>query len=357
MPPLHALVDYDTHFRALCQLEAEFSSEHFQQARIYHEFLFKPDFSSWSASEFRSFVHQHTECTGNTDTWRLADDSEFISRFYFPGNVLCEEFDRLAERGRRILCGFDSSRSSDDKPEGFEFESEKIDWLKLLHEHGRHCPTDRLQTKWRWWNSDGHPLASMSDVELHAFRSDYSETPTGSFPSHPIVSSLQQDVFRASAELIRLFLDSPLVTQADYWEPGFPTIYLPDLGGDAKDVCSFAPSCGSCHSVYPATDEAEDANLVENEFLLRWGQRECKFGNTTVFRFLKTLWHRIGKYVSHSDLTDEVWGLDDVEANTIHKTASKLRRALNQAGIREFRVVASDGHYRLDKCAIRSCQE
>jgi DNA-binding response OmpR family regulator len=83
-------------------------------------------------------------------------------------------------------------------------------------------------------------------------------------------------------------------------------------------------------------------------FCVRYAGRELPLGNTREFALLERLAHKPKHFVSYSDLSDDVWGRDDVETNTIQRTVSNLRRKLRQSGMESIIIDGrTRGHYAL----------
>jgi 7-cyano-7-deazaguanine synthase in queuosine biosynthesis len=97
-----------------------------------------------------------------------------------------------------------------------------------------------------------------------------------------------------------------------------------------------------------ADDSRPALRVVDDEFAVRCGLRECFLGNTKEFDLVRLLAKRLGRYFSHQDLLKAVWPDTVVEIGTLYKTAGNARRRLADNGITEFTIDGSQkGHYAL----------
>ena len=82
-------------------------------------------------------------------------------------------------------------------------------------------------------------------------------------------------------------------------------------------------------------------------FEARFRGKSCRLGNTLEFRLLERLNQQPNRYVSHNDLSNDVWGDDQTTKNSIQRVVCNVRRKLGGDGL----AVRIDGsqrlHYRL----------
>ncbi len=103
----------------------------------------------------------------------------------------------------------------------------------------------------------------------------------------------------------------------------------------------------------PGTTPGAHARLAslidEGRFLVRWNGRECRLGQTVLFRLFRRLATSHDCYLAHEDLLDEVWGTTNRGSSAIRMAVWELRRKLKAAGMEDLaRAIASDtGHYGL----------
>lgn len=93
--------------------------------------------------------------------------------------------------------------------------------------------------------------------------------------------------------------------------------------------------------------ECDKTPVADREkFSVRYKGMECVLGHTREFLLVERLMRRVGIYVSIGTLSDDVWGDDGVQKNTIQRTASNLRRKLRESGLEAIGIDGSNkGHY------------
>ena len=96
---------------------------------------------------------------------------------------------------------------------------------------------------------------------------------------------------------------------------------------------------------------AKLANLVDDgQFAVRWNGRQCRLGQSVLFRLFRRLAMSLDDYVSYEALLDEVWGTTNRASSTVRNAARRLRRRLEAAGMEEVaRAIdgSNPGHYGL----------
>jgi DNA-binding response OmpR family regulator len=97
-------------------------------------------------------------------------------------------------------------------------------------------------------------------------------------------------------------------------------------------------------------DEPTPLELVvdDSTFEARLGKKSCFLGSSIEYRLLSYLHANRRRFVSVTELMDEVWEDDQTRLNTIQKTVCNLRRRLEQAGFSAAQIDGSQqGYYRL----------
>lgn len=92
------------------------------------------------------------------------------------------------------------------------------------------------------------------------------------------------------------------------------------------------------------------ASLIDDDrFLIRWNGRECRLGQTVVFRLFRRLATSHDRYVAHEDLLEEVWGTTSRTTGTVRTAVWDLRRKLKTAGMKDLAdaIDGDAGHYGL----------
>ncbi|HWL09931.1 MAG TPA: helix-turn-helix domain-containing protein [Planctomicrobium sp.] len=113
----------------------------------------------------------------------------------------------------------------------------------------------------------------------------------------------------------------------------------------------------SLHNRPPASRFGEPHRPLADRttFSIVWQGKSCFLGNGLPFRFFEKIARRPGRYCSHKDLLDDIWGQGQIRAKaSIRNVVKRLRDKLTTDGMQELaeaidgRVV---GHYvlRLDR--------
>ena len=117
-------------------------------------------------------------------------------------------------------------------------------------------------------------------------------------------------------------------------------------------ACGRDPRRGSASATaaHPgASTDADDQRFIVDPALFeaRFRGKSCRLGNTLEFRLLERLNQQPNRYVSHNDLSNDVWGDDQTTKNSIQRVVCNVRRKLGGDGL----AVRIDGsqrlHYRL----------
>jgi len=111
----------------------------------------------------------------------------------------------------------------------------------------------------------------------------------------------------------------------------------------------FTPRCGEPHC--PIADGTT--------FAIVWQDKSCFLGSGLLFRFFEKIASRPGRYCSHKDLLDNVWGEGQVRARaSIRNVAKRLRDKLTANDMQELAeaidgsVVGNQGGYRKERDAF-----
>lgn len=83
-------------------------------------------------------------------------------------------------------------------------------------------------------------------------------------------------------------------------------------------------------------------------FSVRFDGKECELGNTREFALFARLIRSPGIYLSTQTLSDDVWGSEGAQKNTIQRTISNLRRKLSKQGMRIAIDGRNKGHYKIN---------
>ena len=166
-------------------------------------------------------------------------------------------------------------------------------------------------------------------------------------PIYPITESLQHDVFRSSAEAIKVWLGMDDVVRVGDW-PERPPVYLPppqtqqDVAESERVVASSEPQIASPAPAGPKL-------LIDPEtFTAVYNGTKCELGNNKHFDVLKRLNQRPGAFVNIRSLIDDVWKDEDTEKGTVQRTVSDLRKKLTETFGTKIEIDgAQKDHYRL----------
>jgi hypothetical protein len=101
----------------------------------------------------------------------------------------------------------------------------------------------------------------------------------------------------------------------------------------------------ACEDSQPGNVADPSAFIIDfSTFSVRWRGMECPLGNTKPFQVLVRLAKRPGKFVAVRALTDDVWGVDTPEKNTVQKTVGTLRKKLEDAGMGDLILPETDNY-------------
>ncbi len=98
----------------------------------------------------------------------------------------------------------------------------------------------------------------------------------------------------------------------------------------------------------PMPQRCQELMVDLDRLEVRCGARSCFLGSGMEFRLVQRLIRAKGKYLRIATLGDDVWGDAGVRKNTVQRTASNLRRRLQEAGLADFKIDGQEpDHYRL----------
>lgn len=83
-------------------------------------------------------------------------------------------------------------------------------------------------------------------------------------------------------------------------------------------------------------------------FNVFWKNSPCSLGNTLLFLFFKRLAESPNRYVSDSELLEEVWGGEERKPSTIRGIAKRLRDKFKESGLEQLAKAidgSTPGHY------------
>jgi hypothetical protein len=201
---------YDAACRELAQLGEEF--EYAAALPLDHQ-LISPLDGPWTPEKWASFILANTHSGGDRQEFQVFADRRSCARFFGAGSL--DAFIRLAERGMATLRKISRMREEGKVilPEGLILRLPSalghLGWIQLLYETARCYPTPLLHAEAGYWGCTGQ---FNWDAEGN--------------PAHPFYEELRYDLFRSSAEAIRLFS----VTEANITGDRItdePPVYLP----------------------------------------------------------------------------------------------------------------------------------
>ena len=270
------------------QLMNEFLTFHRRGRRVNHRFIYGALSSKpWSQEIWKNMKKAKANLLDPAalHKWSVYPDLSGCSLITWYGNKAdFNEFKRLAATGGDLL---NELRSLDELPHGAkllqrypkggtEIKSSYMYWLRYVHDTGISCPTTKLQVDLGNWakSSDENqgPVDQISEV-LTTINGN-------TFPAHPFVESLRYDVFKSSAEAIRIWLnpDAQEIVQLDRWDDDLPIVLPFHIQNHVQSV--------SCHE--------QSAPEPVPEMQPRWDQiaRELYVGDLLIKQFCKAAKHQ-----------------------------------------------------------------
>jgi len=257
------------------RLIQEFASASSDDAPILHQRLYGlPDqqLTKRTWEHFRLAVNPAyaRKKHGEWQEWVPHTDGTVCSLFVGSGDkAALDRFRRLADTGMALVRNaaanpeatwhFDTSLA--DQIGSEPTDNAFLNWLDALHQTAKQCRTIFLHATIGNWSYSPKPGETVEQIA-----SAMSEpTPAGlvALPIHPITESLQHDVFRSSAEAIKVWLGMDDVVRVGDW-PERPPIYLPPTGRDDGSVSAAATK---------TVEQQPDVNEMEENILTAIGDK------------------------------------------------------------------------------------
>jgi len=344
------------------RLMHEFASASSDAAPIFHQRLSGlPDQAltkrTWDDFELANYLGLDHQKKGEWRKWVPHPDGTVCSRFVGVGDKAAfERFRRLADNGMGLLKTAAANAGKiwhfDTRlVEQIELDRTKetyLYWMEALHLTAKQCRTLFLDVRIGTW---GHTIKPDETPEqVASAMSEAKASGLSSFPIHPMMESLQDDVFRSSAEAIKVWLGMDDVVHIGDW-PDRPPIYLPPPIGDSSAISDV---------VRPSTPQpvvAEDEVLpspapVSNKlvmsrdtFTASYRGKTCELGFTKEFELLERLNQTPGIYIPVARLIDDVWKDDNTEKGTVQTTVKHLRRKIKK--LNGIEIGSIKDHYKL----------
>ena len=359
------LENYEQLRLGLERLAEEFDETSRRLPAVYHQII-----KSWeqlSDEAWAAFIDGNRRSAGDDswEVWRVHPDNVSCSRFWGKGSqVGLDEFLRLANSGFEILDDLRHLQSEAMVPEEAKirlhiFEGPKawgestgyFEWLEVIHDTALGCHTSRLHLHVGNWGYNMPEVPAAEGCEIvEGLEDEWSDGDSNkSYPLHPLVDSLRENVMVSSAEAIRIWLavfDDELVP-IDIGIEDSP-IYLPGLDDVAieDDVAeNVVPQTGGDgeegHAPPTVVAPGPPKLVIDPEtFSVSYGQIKRQWNNTCPFHLLGQLNKRPGQPVSISALRDHVWKDAHATDETIQKQVSNLRSKLEEDG---FTGIEIDG--------------
>jgi hypothetical protein len=220
---------YENRRTALEQLVQEFTSA---AAPLFHQRLSGVPEQHLTREVWSDFRVENRAKKGEWQKFVPHPSGLVCSRFYGTGDkAALDTFRRLADTGLALLnaAALDPSeiwqfdRSIVEQIESDPNDNTYLYWLEALHLTAKRCRTLYLHVSTGNW---AYTLGPGETVEQAASILSQPTDFLMAFPIHPIMESLQHDVFRSSAEAIKVWLAADDVTPVGDW-PARPPIYLP----------------------------------------------------------------------------------------------------------------------------------
>ncbi len=270
--------DY-SQYEKLCSLLNDVHCEEFLSASMdYPNFrcqLIEADAfrSPPSQEEWQRFIEVNHGTNLPSDAawekWEVFPDRTACARFFGTGSEEAHcEFVRIAKASYRILAAIsDLAKTAGCVPEDCEVNlpnpnksgrwcplSDEFGWLEVLFDTGKFCHTGLLHAETKLWGNPitpdmiqqlaadkGSDAWQVADSELfdEFFHKPLDLGNNSCFPCHPLVHSLDYDVFLSSTEAIYIWFGNDNVVWIDILDN--PPAFLPPVV--AADVTDEMPIC------------------------------------------------------------------------------------------------------------------
>lgn len=214
-------------------------------------------------------------------------------------------------------------------------------WMEALHLTAKQCRTPFLDVTVGNWGHTLKPDEIAEDVA--AVMSKPTDFGLSALPIHPIMESLQ-DVFRSSAEAIKIWLDMDDVVHVGDW-PDRPPIYLPlPNGNSSKESDVVTPPPDSVvtkdQDQVPPIPDPNKLVMDRTTFTVSYRGHSSDWDNTKPFNVLERLNRRPGFPVALSLLKRDVWGaVANIEDASVRKHISDVRMKLKEDGFKGITIV------------------
>ncbi len=318
---------------------------------------------AWEDFRLANYGRSNRIKKGEWEEWAAHPDGLACSRFVGSGDkAALDRFRRLADTGMALLKAaavnagtkwhFDTSIV--DQIESESSKDTYLSWLDAVHLTAKQCRTLFLHAEVSNWAYARRPDEAVEQVATAM--SVATAFGLSAFPIHPIMESLQHDVFRSSSEAIKVWIGATDVVRVGEWAER-PPIYLPlpiddpqpPIAGETSDAPSSVVAPDEQHGQGTSPTTAANKLLVDRDtFSASYRGKTCPLGNTNEFILLERLARRPGVYVSISSLIDDVWHDENTEKNTVQRTVSNLRSKLADEFGTGVQIDGSQkGHYAL----------
>jgi len=260
-----AISQYEEARKGLESLITQFGDATYRP--VNHQLIDSPSWKPLTDRAWRAFIKANTgkllKEKAEWEEWIVHPDQTVCSRFHGHGDKLgLAHFQRLANTGYLLLHQLRSLAESQGLPKGSRIDIADpqahgnwdssygyLYWLRIVHETGAFFPTlfNFLHTgNWMAPTPDPEVARPTTPLDLEMAAADRREsflektrTVGGvTFPAHPFVETLQHDVFRSSAESIKLWLNPQRADsfQMGYWDDNTPPVYLPSISTEGAPV-------------------------------------------------------------------------------------------------------------------------
>jgi hypothetical protein len=182
---------------------------------LFHDLIWGPECEDWSIEGYVAFTENNRRVDGALwEHWALWPSRSACSRFFgfdLGARGFLKRFEQLACGGYRILKEFRDLhyekslagfRCDALRFVNFSVEEYNFGWLKLVHEWAYRFPTDSLRGRCSWWRHDDLGC----DIDDVPTRMTECRQSGARYHSHPVLNTLEHDVFSASSAFIRFCL-------------------------------------------------------------------------------------------------------------------------------------------------------
>lgn len=223
--------EYDLFRSQLLDLAAEFDEAAIAYPPLMHQWVWGDE--KMKGADWQAFIRANSRPDGDWQEWSVVPRRMRCARFHGFDDGL-DEFLRLAKRGYALLTtAKDWIKANTASTSGVVLrlpkETGQHGWAEAVYLTARRYATALLSERSAYWAISGQ----STDEET----ASWTVTQTGEqYPDHPAYEELVHDIFRSSAEAIRLWLaPSQVVTVGEVLEsldqivlpPAFPAVPPP----------------------------------------------------------------------------------------------------------------------------------